>query len=543
MQFTGWPSVAVGTFGGVVALVDSHDDGGGRFRLVVKPDPAEPHPWPSAHYLRQGTRVNAWVLLDQVKLGFELWRQFSGFPPSLKAAPDAAAGGKERAGAGAGGGRRAARARRGGRVGHAASPHGAVGAGRARGRRGRGAGLSRRVRPDAQGAGLRHPLRRLPQRPPRRVGRGADPAVGGRAERRLPAGAGSFPLYYGERETDDWGELRAGLTVPLLRNGPTDRRRANVERAALGTRVAQLNAQAQRLELRRQGAVRWLRWVAAGERLALARQLLELAQARQVQLETRARSGDLPAIDALDNRRAITQREGVVVSARRSLEEAANELSLFVRDERGAPVQVDPARLPRSLSAPSPAPAAVSLDEALSRRPDLARLEAQRGQAAVEVGLARNQLLPALDLGAFVSKDLGPSSDAKRSVAELELMVSLEVPLLYRQLFGRLDGAAASERRAALQVQLQQERVRVEIADGLSASRAAAERAALMTRELELARALEDGERRRFELGDSNLFLVNLRETQTFEAALREVDARADWHRASADLTAALAAP
>ncbi|MBK7861194.1 MAG: HlyD family efflux transporter periplasmic adaptor subunit [Archangiaceae bacterium] len=94
VQFTGWPSVAVGTFGRVVALVDSHDDGGGRFRLVVKPDPAEPHPWPSAHYLRQGTRVNAWVLLDQVKLGFELWRQFSGFPPSLKAAPDAAPGGK-----------------------------------------------------------------------------------------------------------------------------------------------------------------------------------------------------------------------------------------------------------------------------------------------------------------------------------------------------------------------------------------------------------------------------------------------------------------
>ncbi|MBK7861195.1 MAG: hypothetical protein IPJ65_21810 [Archangiaceae bacterium] len=92
-------------------------------------------------------------------------------------------------------------------------------------------------------------------------------------------------------------------------------------------------------------------------------------------------------------------------------------------------------------------------------------------------------------------------------------------------------------------MQLLRERVRVEVADGLSASRAAAERAALMTRELELARALEDGERRRFELGDSNLFLVNLRETQTFEAALREVDARADWHRASADLTAALAGP
>ncbi|MBL8956550.1 MAG: HlyD family efflux transporter periplasmic adaptor subunit [Myxococcaceae bacterium] len=96
VQFTGWPSVAVGTFGGVVALVDSHDDGGGRFRVVIQPDPADA-PWPSGRFLRQGMRVNAWVLLDQVKLGFELWRRFSGFPPSLSTVPAEAAkdGGKK----------------------------------------------------------------------------------------------------------------------------------------------------------------------------------------------------------------------------------------------------------------------------------------------------------------------------------------------------------------------------------------------------------------------------------------------------------------
>lgn len=83
VQFSGWPSVAVGTFGGVVALVDSHDDGTGRFRVVIRRDPDDAQGWPSPRYLRQGARVNAWVLLDTVKLGFELWRQFSGFPPSV----------------------------------------------------------------------------------------------------------------------------------------------------------------------------------------------------------------------------------------------------------------------------------------------------------------------------------------------------------------------------------------------------------------------------------------------------------------------------
>lgn len=80
VQFSGWPSVAVGTFGGVVATVDRSDDGQGKFRVLVVPDP-EDRSWPDAEYLRQGARVNGWVLLNQVPLGQELWRQMNGFPP------------------------------------------------------------------------------------------------------------------------------------------------------------------------------------------------------------------------------------------------------------------------------------------------------------------------------------------------------------------------------------------------------------------------------------------------------------------------------
>lgn len=82
LQFSGWPSVAVGTFGGEVSFVDAADDGEGRFRLVVVPDP-EDDPWPEASLLRQGVRVRGWVLLAEVSIGFELWRQINGFPPSV----------------------------------------------------------------------------------------------------------------------------------------------------------------------------------------------------------------------------------------------------------------------------------------------------------------------------------------------------------------------------------------------------------------------------------------------------------------------------
>lgn len=82
VQFSGWPSVAVGTFGGVVAFIDATADASGRFRVVVRPDPNDA-PWPEDNTLRQGVRANGWVLLDTVSIGFELWRQLNGFPPSV----------------------------------------------------------------------------------------------------------------------------------------------------------------------------------------------------------------------------------------------------------------------------------------------------------------------------------------------------------------------------------------------------------------------------------------------------------------------------
>jgi hypothetical protein len=80
VQFAaGWPEVAAGTFGGQVAAIDATDNGKGKFRLLARPLPGEP--WPEERFLRQGARVNGWVLLNRVTLGYELWRQLNGFPP------------------------------------------------------------------------------------------------------------------------------------------------------------------------------------------------------------------------------------------------------------------------------------------------------------------------------------------------------------------------------------------------------------------------------------------------------------------------------
>ena len=82
IQFTGWPSIATGTFGGEVAFIDATDDGKGNFRILVRPLEGD-EPWPEAHHLRQGVRANGWIMLEQVRLGYEVWRQLNGFPAAV----------------------------------------------------------------------------------------------------------------------------------------------------------------------------------------------------------------------------------------------------------------------------------------------------------------------------------------------------------------------------------------------------------------------------------------------------------------------------
>jgi multidrug efflux pump subunit AcrA (membrane-fusion protein) len=86
VQFSGWPALAIGTFAGVVQSIDPVVSPDGRFRVLIVERPEEP--WPSGQFLRPGGKARGWVLLGEVRLGYEVWRQLNNFPPEpVPAAP------------------------------------------------------------------------------------------------------------------------------------------------------------------------------------------------------------------------------------------------------------------------------------------------------------------------------------------------------------------------------------------------------------------------------------------------------------------------
>ncbi len=75
--FSGWPKASSGTFGGRIVAIESNVSVNGKFRILVKEDPAD-KPWPKQ--LKIGVGAQGIALLKDVPVWYELWRNVNGFP-------------------------------------------------------------------------------------------------------------------------------------------------------------------------------------------------------------------------------------------------------------------------------------------------------------------------------------------------------------------------------------------------------------------------------------------------------------------------------
>lgn len=76
---SGWQHISKGVYNGTILTVDPALHESGKFRVLVRPQDGEQ--WPNA--LKQGGGVQAIMLLNDVPVGYELWRTFNGFPPDF----------------------------------------------------------------------------------------------------------------------------------------------------------------------------------------------------------------------------------------------------------------------------------------------------------------------------------------------------------------------------------------------------------------------------------------------------------------------------
>lgn len=359
-------------------------------------------------------------------------------------------------------------------------------------------------------------------------------------------GDGNFQPWYGERQTNEGGEFKAGIKVPFWKDRRIDARRAEIGAAQLEIGRMDRDASVRILEMFRLASHAYWKWVAMGQLIQVEQRLVALAQDRVEQVQRRVAAGDLPQVTSVDNGRFIAKRQVKLIEAQRKLQEAAIKLSLFLRDETGRTVLPTPTWVPpRFPEVTMWDPNRLEQDVALavSNRPDIAELDFQRQQVGVEMAYARNLTLPKLDGAMEGGQDVGAPASSKKdkSPFEFEAGIYAQVPLQRREGRGKIEAA----RQKLLQIESKRrftvDKIRSQVQDAASAIDTAAHRVERARENLRLTeRSLELG-RLAFEAGDIDIIDLNIYETSLQEAQVLLIEAQFDYFAAHADYRATLA--
>ncbi len=337
-------------------------------------------------------------------------------------------------------------------------------------------------------------------------------------------GRGDFAVWDGGDQTNGGGEFRLGFRLPLLRNRAIDKRRTVLRKAEIEADAAEPVVRESLLAFSRAASFAYWDWVATGMRVEIARQLLETARSRQSQLARRVEKGAVPAIDLTDNQRLIVDREVRLISTDRAFEQAAIELSLYLRGPEGNPRTIGANRLPSAFPPevrPDMATLERDLERAFEQQPVLQKLDYVAQKTELDLALAKNRMLPKLDLSVAGSQDVGAASKDPDDKGDgvLEARIKIALPVQRREARGEVAAAEALLRRVQSEQRFARDRIAAEVKKAMTALRAAYDQLGATRQNLDLAQRLSKAEERKLLLGTSNLINVNIRDLQAFDAA------------------------
>ncbi|MGF1582418.1 MAG: TolC family protein [Gemmataceae bacterium] len=355
-------------------------------------------------------------------------------------------------------------------------------------------------------------------------------------------GAGDYPSYYQDRQTAQGGALFGIMTMPLLQNREIDNRRATRTKARIGRQLAEPNIFQKRLDFVRGASLAYWGWIAAARRFQIAKDLLEIAEERDKLLTRQFELERIAGFEVLDNRRLVEARRVGLVVFRRAFEQASIDLSLFLRNQAGRPLRPDV--LWRAPPFPDPLLPDVTklpqdIDLAFRVRPELQAFALRREKLEVELGFARNQILPRVNLYLKAEIDIGvEKSSLDRNEQEAGVLVN--VPLQRRLARGKVLTAQSQIAQINALERFQREKISAEVQNVVSALVRAYEERERAQQTVKLTKQVEDLEILKFKGGKGTILVVNLRELATAEARLQEVNALVKYYLALADYYAIL---
>lgn len=356
---------------------------------------------------------------------------------------------------------------------------------------------------------------------------------------------------------------------PLLRNRETDVARTELKITAIDRQKTNAILQQQILDV--VSAVEKAYWalVAAKREVEVRNNSVTLADRQRTDTQSRIDARTAAALDIAQPTAEVERRRGDYLAAQENAARAERTLKLLMTDDPADPIwnqtltpadRVDVEARPVDIQR--------ALQNAVSRRPELAVAAADVSATDAQAALAKDALRPQVDIVAsYASRGLagdrnpnviafggvptvfpeilsGGLGTAYQTLFETRFQdasigISVDVPLGRRSAKGGLGVAQAQQRQASLRLAQARDRIAVDVLNAATALETSAARIQSARAALSAANTQLRAEQDRFDAGATTNFFVLTRQTDLALAQLAEISALADYRKAMTDFARA----
>ncbi|WP_075351319.1 TolC family protein [Algoriphagus marinus] len=317
------------------------------------------------------------------------------------------------------------------------------------------------------------------------------------------------------------GLFAAGASVNLGQGLILDERRAALRQAQIYQESTVSQREQLLNELYFNASESYWKWAVAHENVKVLNEGVELAKIRFDAIKIAYQQGDLPAIDTVEAFAILLNRQYSLQSAENAFFGASQLLNTFLWDEDGNPMLLESGVIPQGLYDEfAPILEKEDLRVAVSSHPLLEIADFELASLGVERKLKGQQILPVVKLKYnFLTENLG-DFNSPFFENNYKWGVSVYTPLLWRKSRGALGLANAKIDFKQNSRDLKEVELRTKLEAEINSFEVINTQIVTFSQNVTSLESLLQGEIRRFEIGESSLFLINAREVSLFSSKL-----------------------
>ncbi|WP_052353954.1 TolC family protein [Flectobacillus major] len=334
--------------------------------------------------------------------------------------------------------------------------------------------------------------------------------------------------------------LVAGITVPIGQGMIIDARRTTLKQAQL----AKTMAEAEKLKLVNKtilsASKAYWEWWFSFQQLTFLREGYELANQRYIATQERARIGEQAGIDSVEAKITLQDRQIALEQANVEWQNTRLALSNFLWDSNETPLELPENALPPKVLFRKFDEITLQhlITQAKVQHPEIVKLDVKIKQLGLEEKLRKELLKPQLNFNFnFITKSLNSSyNDTPISFDNHKMGVEFVLPIFLRKERGKLQQVRIKQISTGFELNLAKREIVNDVYASYNEVKNLERQLTLQQQATQNQELLLKAEQRKFEIGESTLFLINARESKFIDMKIKVESLRGKYEKAIANL-------